>query len=173
MREYTTIQYSCCGKFVKKYVKQCLSASFERHFPPLYDDFPILVPGNCIASLSGHSGYIYSVAISSGSEPVAVTGGMDGIIRLWNLRYLICDMNWARRKNFCLFISSCLRPGRHDQVIQHKQPYQLTHSSPYSASKTVYTSSPVSALEKGIRVQIEPNFIFQSINLCRIIAAFL
>src|SRR5262249_40442775 len=40
-------------------------------------------------SLVGHAGPVWSVATTKvGSEPTAVTGGADGIVRIWNLTTL-------------------------------------------------------------------------------------
>ena len=70
-----------------------------------------IVIRGCLRVLRGHTGYIYSLAIMSESNlrtgcktPLLLSGGVDSLLHVWDLRDILYDLNWSRRRNFCLFL---------------------------------------------------------------------
>jgi WD40 repeat protein len=65
--------------------------------------------GTLITTGEGHMRDVWAVAVSHGPSPLIVSGSFDRTVRVWNINPILAEMNWQRRKHFCVAIHRILR----------------------------------------------------------------
>jgi WD40 repeat protein len=61
----------------------------------------------CLRVLSNHNGYIYTVAVQQMRSPRLFSAGVDAKVNIWDIKPVIQELNWTRRRHFCQFIVGC------------------------------------------------------------------
>jgi WD40 repeat protein len=139
--------------------------------------------GSLVTTCEGHVRDVWSVTVTPSPRPLIVSASSDRTVRTWDIRSVILDQNWARRKNFCLFLSgSGLISGRGKMVVgvnPHASQgerddvtavVQLAHQFKHSAAVSKELSD--SDLQAAT-IMLLTIAVFETISLCGEIAAFL
>ena len=61
--------------------------------------------GALVATGEGHTRDAWALGVTSEPSAMIVSGSFDRTVRAWDLNPVLLDLNWARRKFFCMFLS--------------------------------------------------------------------
>lgn len=61
--------------------------------------------GDLVATGEGHTRDAWALGVTSEPSAMIVSGSFDRTVRVWDLNPVLLDLNWARRKFFCMFLS--------------------------------------------------------------------
>jgi WD domain, G-beta repeat len=106
------------------------------------------VTRSCLKILRGHSSFVYCLDVSSeptrcGCDvPFVLSGGVDAKLYLWNLGSVLYDLNWSRRRSFCLFLTGCRLLDRSSRDDGARISQQLCHKIALALRPSAYGSSP-------------------------------
>jgi WD40 repeat protein len=70
--------------------------------------------GALVATGEGHTRDIWAVAVTFGHRPLIVSGSFDRTLKVWDIHPVLHELNWQRRKVFCLFLNSFFRDRARD-----------------------------------------------------------
>lgn len=63
-----------------------------------------LVDGDLFHCIRRHRSWVNTIHITDGSTPLLVSGGCDSRVCCWNLKRIICNIKYGRRKNYLMFL---------------------------------------------------------------------
>ena len=153
---------------------------------------PALLQRSCLKILRGHSGYIYTLSVSTLSNnrgcntPVLFSGGWDSALMVWDLRCIIYDLNWKRRRSFCMFLSfhDFLDKSRTSQsksgspAVCRKVSLRLRPKTSFKECLSVvnYNYSVESKIKNQEQLKLKTVYleeVFRSVYLCSMISSYI
>jgi WD40 repeat protein len=125
-----------------------------------------LSDGELLHRVHAHHSWVNTLHITDGSTPLLVSGGCDSKVSCWNLKRIICNIKYSRRKDYLMFLVgsgyqtvTCSRRGRVE-----KEECKDEDEGEYSS--TVENDSK----DKDMKYT---TIVFSSQDLCVMIAKFI
>ena len=61
--------------------------------------------GELLATGDGHTRDAWALGVTNEPNARIVSGSFDRTVKVWDLRPVLMNLNWQRRKDFCMFLS--------------------------------------------------------------------